>query len=70
MPTLVPNLQMFRPIREFSAQILTCTQKSQIKRKNAKLALSVSVSGKAAHVQAVAIDGGTLDEFDIESPIR
>jgi hypothetical protein len=29
--------------------------------------VSVAVSGKAAHLQAIAIDGRTLDEFDIES---
>lgn len=32
--------------------------------------VSVSVNGKVAHIQAIAIDGRTLDEFDIESPIR
>jgi len=32
--------------------------------------VSVSVNGKVAHFQAIAIDGKTLDEFDIESPVR
>jgi 3',5'-cyclic AMP phosphodiesterase CpdA len=32
--------------------------------------VSVSVNGKTAHFQAIAIDGTTLDEFDIESPVR
>jgi hypothetical protein len=32
--------------------------------------VSVSVNGKVAHFQAIAIDGRTLDEFDIESPAR
>src|SRR5437660_932062 len=32
--------------------------------------VNVSVTGKVAHLQAIAIDGRTLDEFDIESPIR
>ena len=32
--------------------------------------VSVAVNGKTARFQAIAIDGRTLDEFDIESPIR
>ena len=32
--------------------------------------VSVAVNGKVAHFQAIAIDGKTLDEFDIESPVR
>jgi hypothetical protein len=32
--------------------------------------VSVSVNGKVAHLQAIAIDGRTLEEFDLESPIR
>jgi len=32
--------------------------------------VSVSVDGKVAHIEAIAIDGRTLDQFDIESPIR
>jgi hypothetical protein len=32
--------------------------------------VSVSVEGKVAHIQAIAIGGQTLDEFDIESPVR
>jgi len=32
--------------------------------------VSVSVNGKVVHFQAIAIDGRTLDEFDIESPVR
>jgi hypothetical protein len=32
--------------------------------------VSVSVEGKVAHIQAIAIDGRILDEFDIESPVR
>jgi len=31
--------------------------------------VTVSVDGKVAHVQAIAIDGRILDEFDIESPV-
>jgi len=32
--------------------------------------VSVSVNGKNAHFQAIAIDGRTLDEFDIEFPVE
>ena len=29
--------------------------------------VSVSVNGETAHIQAIAIDGRTLEEFDIEA---
>jgi len=29
--------------------------------------LSVSVNGETAHIQAIAIDGRTLEEFDIKA---
>jgi len=32
--------------------------------------VNVAVNGKTAHFQAIAIDGRTLDEFDIASPVR
>jgi acid phosphatase type 7 len=32
--------------------------------------VGVDVKGKVAHFKAIAIDGKTLDEFDIESPVR
>jgi hypothetical protein len=32
--------------------------------------VGVSVNGKTAHFEAIAIDGSKLEEFDIESPVR
>jgi len=32
--------------------------------------VSVSVNGKTAHFTAISIDGSTLDDFEIESPVR